>query len=266
MGVVNVTPDSFYDGGRYFDTNAAIAHGREMIADGADIIDVGGESSRPGATPVEEHEELRRVLPVVRALARECRISVDTMKPAVAHAAVECGATVINDVACCLEGVAADTGAGLIVMHMRGTPQNMQDDPRYNDVVADVFAWLEHAGASARRAGVREVYVDPGIGFGKTTDHNLALLKALPELVGQGTPVVLGTSRKRFIGSISARPDSGPLPPEERLEGSLATAVWGMTAGVAVVRVHDVRATSQATRIVGDRHADPADLRIAAPA
>jgi dihydropteroate synthase len=266
MGVVNVTPDSFYDGGRYLDADAAVAHGRQLIAHGADIIDVGGESSRPGAAPVEEREELRRVLPVIDALAGECRISVDTMKPEVARAAVACGATLINDVACCLEDVAAETGAGLVVMHMRGNPQNMQDDPRYDDVADEVFRWLEHATASARRAGVNEVYVDPGIGFGKTIDHNLELLKALPELVGRGTPVVLGTSRKRFIGAISAPSDSGPLPPEERLEGSLATAVWGMTAGVAVVRVHDVRATAQATRIVGNRHADQGDLRIAAPA
>ncbi|MFZ0058965.1 MAG: dihydropteroate synthase [Acidimicrobiales bacterium] len=251
MGVLNVTPDSFFDGGRYFDHEAAIAHGREMIAAGADIIDIGGESTRPGANPVREDEELRRVLPVVEALATSIRVSIDTMKPAVATAACRRGATLVNDVANHSAQAAAEAQAGLVVVHMRGTPKNMQDDPRYDDVVAEVFGALESAAAEARRLGVSEVYVDPGIGFGKTIEHNLQLLRLLPELVAQGVPVLVGTSRKSFLGRLAAPPEAAPLPPADRFEGSLATAVWAMAAGVAIVRVHDVAATVQAARLVG---------------
>lgn len=252
MGVVNVTPDSFFDGGRYFDADAAIAHGLQLAREGADLVDVGGESTRPGAEPVAEREELRRVLPVIEALAPHVRVSIDTTKRAVAEAALERGATLLNDESCQLAAVAAAAGAGLVVMHMRGTPCDMQLDPRYDDVVDEVHAALAVAARAAHDAGVGEVYVDPGIGFGKTAGHNLALLRALPELVALGEPVLVGTSRKSFIGRLLARPGGPPLPPEERLEGSLATAVWAAAAGAAMVRVHDVAPTAQAVRVVGE--------------
>ncbi len=251
MGVLNVTPDSFFDGGRYFDHEAAVAHGQEMIAAGADIIDVGGESTRPGAEPVPEDEELRRVLPVVEALAPSIRVSIDTMKPAVATAACRRGATLVNDVANHSARAAATAGAGLVVVHMRGTPKDMQEHPRYDDVVREVFAYLDTAAAAARRLGITEIYVDPGIGFGKTVQHNLQLLQSLPELVARGVPVLVGTSRKSFLGRLAVSGGGDPLPPGDRFEGSLATAVWAMAAGVAIVRVHDVAATVQASRLIG---------------
>jgi dihydropteroate synthase len=251
MGVLNVTPDSFFDGGRYLALEAAVARGREMFEEGADIVDVGGESSRPGATPVGVDEELRRVLPVVGALARFGRVSIDTMKPEVAAAACEAGATLVNDVAGRSVGVAAKAGAGIVVMHLQGEPATMQLDPRYDDVVGEVFSALDAAAGAARAAGIDEVYVDPGIGFGKTAAHNLSLLRALPQLVGRGERVLVGTSRKSFLGRVIA--DSGsPRPADERLEGSLATAVWAMACGCAAVRVHDVKETAMAARLVGD--------------
>ena len=252
MGVLNVTPDSFFDGGRYFDHAAAIRHGEEMIADGADIVDVGGESTRPGAEPVDEEEELRRVLPVVAALAARARVSIDTMKPAVARAAVGAGATLINDVGGSLAGIAAESGAGLVVMHRRGTPKDMDERAHYDDVAAEVFTSLGGAAAAARRAGIAEVYVDPGIGFAKTAAHNVALLRALPALVAADVPVLVGTSRKRFLGRLGALGPS-PLPPGERLAGSVATAVWSMRCGARIVRVHDVSATVQARALLGPR-------------
>jgi len=250
MGVLNVTPDSFSDGGRYFDRDAAIARGLEIVAEGADIVDVGGESTRPGAEPVDEAEELRRVLPVVEALAGRVRVSIDTMKPAVAEAAVERGASLVNDVACSLTEVAAATGAALVVMHMRGTPRDMQERIGYNDVVGEVHAFLAEGAARAVAAGITEVYVDPGIGFAKSSAHNIALLAALPELVAAGHPVLVGTSRKRFLATIGRPASAPPLGVDERLEGSLATATWAMAAGARVVRVHDVRSTVQAARLV----------------
>jgi len=252
MGVLNVTPDSFFDGGRYFDRETAIRRGRELVAEGADIVDVGGESSRPGATPVDEAEELRRVLPVVAALAGEVRVSIDTAKPSVARAALGEGATLVNDVGGLLAPVAGAACAGLVVMHRKGSAADMQHDPRYEDVVAEVATFLAAAVAAARSAGVTEVYVDPGIGFGKTVSHNLALLKALPRLVAAGEPVLIGVSRKSFLGRIAARGGGEPLPAEDRLEASLAAAVWAMAAGAAIVRVHDVAATVAAARLVGD--------------
>lgn len=251
MGVVNVTPDSFFDGGRYFATEAAIAHGLQLVADGADVVDVGGESTRPGAEPVPEAEELRRVLPVVEALTGHVRVSIDTTKRAVAEAALERGATLLNDESNRLAACAAAAGAGLVVMHMRGTPRDMQVDPRYGDVVAEVHAAVASGARRAHEAGVDEVYVDPGIGFGKTVEHNVALLRALPELVALGEPVLVGTSRKAFIGRILASAAGEPLPADDRLEGSLATAVWAAAAGAAMVRVHDVAETVQAMRLVG---------------
>ncbi|MHB1781417.1 MAG: dihydropteroate synthase [Acidimicrobiales bacterium] len=265
MGVVNVTPDSFFDGGRYFDADAAVAHGLQLVSEGADLVDVGGESTRPGASPVGEEEELRRVLPVVEGLASHVRVSIDTTKAAVARAALERGATLLNDESNALARCAAAAGAGLVVMHMRGQPTDMQDDPRYDDVVGEVHSALVEGAERARHRGVEEVYVDPGIGFGKTVAHNLALLRALPELVALGVPVLLGVSRKSFIGRMLVAPGEPPLPPDARLEGSLAVAVWAAAAGVAMLRVHDVRATVQALRLVGDPGAGAGEDGAAGP-
>jgi len=256
MGVVNVTPDSFFDGGRFFDTEAAIAHGVELIEQGADLLDIGGESTRPGAQRVPQEEELRRVLPVVDALARRVRVSIDTTKEHVARRALDHGATLVNDESCTLAACAASAGAGLVVMHMRGTPRDMQIDPRYDDVVTEVHDMLARAARDAHALGVDEVYVDPGIGFGKTVAHNLALLRALPSLVDAGEPVLVGTSRKGFIGTVLGN-RGGALPPDERLEGSLATAVWAASAGAAMLRVHDVSPTVQAMKLVGDAANSP---------
>jgi dihydropteroate synthase len=255
MGVLNVTPDSFSDGGRWFDRQAAVAHGRRLVTEGADVVDVGGESTRPGAEPVDEDEEIRRVVPVVEALAPLVRVSVDTRKAAVAEAAVDAGATLINDVSASLHEVAAATGVGWVAMHMLGEPRTMQQDPRYDDVVAEVRDFLVERAEAAEAAGVAEVWVDPGIGFGKTAAHNLALLAGLPALVAAGWPVVVGTSRKSFVGRLLAESDGrppadGPVPVDDRLEGSLATAVVAMAKGAAMVRVHDVGPTVQAARVV----------------
>jgi dihydropteroate synthase len=261
MGVLNVTPDSFSDGGLYVTTERAVAHGLDLIAQGADVIDVGGESTRPGADPVPLDEELARVVPVVEALAAVgARVSVDTTKAAVARAAVAAGATLLNDISASLWAVAAETGAAWVAVHMQGQPRTMQADPRYDDVVAEVHAFVLERAGRARAAGVDEVWVDPGIGFGKTTAHNLSLLHHLPELVagadGAGCAgVLVGTSRKRFLG-VLARGEAGggagpPLPVAERLEGSLATAAAALVAGAAMVRVHDVAATVQVARLYG---------------
>ena len=245
MGVLNVTPDSFSDGGLWFDHQAAVAHGLELFAEGADVVDVGGESTRPGAAPVDEAEERRRVVPVVAALAPHGRVSVDTRKASVARAAVEAGATLVNDVSASLWDVAAEAGAGFVAMHMRGTPQTMQADPRYDDVVVEVRDFLVDRAGRARAAGVEEVWIDPGIGFGKTLEHNLLLLRHLGALVGTGYPVLVGTSRKAFLRRIL-----GEERPTRVLEGSLAAAVLSMASGAAMVRVHDVAATVAAARVV----------------
>jgi dihydropteroate synthase len=253
MGVLNVTPDSFTDGGRFYSREGALARGLEMVAEGADIVDVGGESSRPGAEPVTEAEELRRVVPVIEALSPHVRVSVDTTKAAVAAAAVHAGATLVNDVSASLHEVAAARGVGWVAMHMRGTPRTMQQDPRYDDVVGEVAAFLEERAEAALATGVSEVWVDPGIGFGKTPEHNLSLLRHLDRLVAMGHPVMIGTSRKSFLGRLTGDgAGGGPLPAEERLPASLATAVWAMANGVGMVRVHDVAATRQAAMVVGD--------------
>lgn len=253
MGVLNVTPDSFFDGGRYFDRAAAIRHGEELFAEGADLLDIGGESTRPGADPVAEDEELRRVLPVVGALAPLGRVSIDTTKPAVARAAVAAGASLLNDVGGTLAPVAAETGVGLVVMHHRGTPKDMARLTEYGDVVAEVRDYLARQRDAAHALGVREVYLDPGIGFAKTATQNLALLRALPALVELGD-VLVGTSRKSFLGRLAAGGvTSEPLPPAERLAGSLATGVFAMLAGARMVRVHDVAATVQARTLLGAR-------------
>jgi dihydropteroate synthase len=264
MGVLNVTPDSFSDGGLYLDPEEAVARGMQLAAEGADIVDVGGESTRPGALEVPEEEELKRVLPVVERLAHGVRVSIDTTKPAVAEAALDAGATLLNDVSASLWEIAASKNAGWVAMHMQGTPRTMQDEPRYDDVVGEVQAFLLERADTARSAGVREVWVDPGIGFGKTDKHNLLLLKHLPQLVESGFPVLVGTSRKGFLGRLARGAGDEPAPVTERLPGSLATAVWAMMAGAQMVRVHDVAATVQAATLVGPARVDTLSQAVAA--
>ena len=242
MGVVNVTPDSFSDGGEWLDPLAAIAHGRELVAQGAAILDIGGESTRPGAEPVEEAEELRRVAPVLEGLADAgARLSIDTSKAAVAAAALDAGATIVNDVTAlrgdpAMAELVAQRGCDVCLMHMLGEPRTMQRDPRYDDVVADVRAFLEERLAFAVGAGIAgdRVWLDPGIGFGKTIDHNLELLARLEEIVALGRPVVVGTSSKSFLGTITGR-DTG-----ERVAGTIATNVLALAHGASIFRVHDV--------------------------
>jgi len=245
MGVLNVTPDSFSDGGRWTDPKAAVAHGLAMVAEGADVVDVGGESTRPGAAEVPIEEELRRVVPVIDALAPHVRVSIDTRKREVAEAALDAGATIVNDVSASLYEVAAAGHAGWVAMHMRGTPLTMQQEAVYDEVVSEVREFLLHRVRLALAAGVEELWIDPGLGFAKTAEHNLALLARLEELVATRHPVLVGASRKSFIGRLT-----GGAPVEDRLEGSLAVAVWAMEKGAAMVRVHDVRATVQAARLV----------------
>jgi dihydropteroate synthase len=248
MGVLNVTPDSFSDGGRWYDHDLAVAHGLDLVAQGADIVDVGGESTRPGAEPVTAAEELRRVLPVVEALAPHVRVSVDTRKREVAEAAVAAGATLLNDVSASLWPVAAESGVGWIAMHMPADPRVMADHAQYGDVVTEVRDHLTARAEAAASAGVTEIWIDPGIGFGKTAAHNLALLRHLDLLVATGWPVAVGTSRKTFLGALAARPDGAVPGPDDRLEGSVATATWAISAGVDIVRVHDVVPTVWAAR------------------
>jgi len=253
MGVVNVTPDSFSDGGRYLDHAAAIAHGRDLAAQGADIVDVGGESTRPGAEPVPTDGELARVLPVVEGLvAAGVRVSIDTRKAEVAEAAVLAGASLINDVSATLAPVAAATGAGFVAMHMLGDPRTMQREPHYDDVVAEVRDFLVERAEAAVAAGVGEVWIDPGIGFGKRIEHNFDLLANLDVLVATGFPVLVATSRKSSLGVLAARADrTTDVPPaHDRLEGSLATAAWALWRGAQMVRVHEVTETVRVARRV----------------
>lgn len=250
MGVVNVTPDSFSDGGLFFDAQAAIAHARELIGEGAEIVDVGGESTRPGAEPVSADEELRRVLPVTEGIAdADAQVSIDTSKASVARACIEAGATLVNDVSALrgdpeMAGLVAESGAECCLMHMRGEPRTMQADPRYDDVVDDVRAFLEERMVHAVREGVREerILLDPGIGFGKTVAHNLALLARLDELTSLGRPLVVGTSRKSFIGRIlaDAAGRTEPVAAAGRLSGTIATNVLAYERGASVFRVHDL--------------------------
>jgi dihydropteroate synthase len=253
MGVVNVTPDSFSDGGLYFDAEAAISHGRELARNGAAILDVGGESTRPGAQPVSVEEELRRVEPVIDELAGgEAVVSVDTSKAAVAAAALEAGAEIVNDITA-LRGdpgmapLCAERGATVILMHMLGTPRTMQDEPRYEDVVAEVRAFLLERVEAAVAVGIAEerVWLDPGIGFGKTAEHNMELLRRLGELRELGRPLIVGTSRKSFIGRVDGS-DAG-----ERLGGTIASSVLAAAAGAEVLRVHDVAEVAQAMAVAG---------------
>jgi len=254
MGVVNVTPDSFSDGGRFFDADAALAHARRLLAEGADMLDVGGESTRPGAAPVSVEDEIARVVPLVRALRAETAapISVDTMKPQVARAAVAAGASLWNDVTALRHApdslaVAAELGCEVVLMHMQGEPQTMQAEPRYDDVVGEVTAFLAARAEAALAAGVarERIWLDPGIGFGKDMlSHNLPLIAGLDRIVALGFPVLLGVSRKRFIGALDQ-----DAAPDQRLGGSIAAALAGVAAGAAAVRVHDVRETVQALRV-----------------
>ncbi|MDD3837900.1 MAG: dihydropteroate synthase [Phenylobacterium sp.] len=255
MGIVNVTPDSFSDGGRFLGREAALAHGRRLVAEGADILDVGGESTRPGSEPVSEAEELARVVPVIEALAAETDrpISIDTAKPAVARAAVAAGARIWNDVTA-LRGapdsleVAAELGCEVVLMHMQGEPRTMQAEPRYDDVVREVADFLAARAEATMAAGVgrEKIWLDPGVGFGKhMTRHNLPLMGRLSEIVALGFPVLLGASRKSFISAL----DPAARGSDERLGGSLAAAIAGAASGVAAVRVHDVRETVQALKV-----------------
>ena len=252
MGIVNVTPDSFSDGGRHADTAAAVAHGMALVAAGADILDIGGESTRPGAEPVPLQEELRRVLPVVEALAGAgVPLSVDTYKPEVMRAAVAAGASLVNDVFAlrqpgALEAV-ADTDAGVCLMHMQGTPQTMQSAPGYTDVVAEVSAFLVRRIADCQAAGIERerIVVDPGFGFGKTTAHNIALLRRLGDIVRDtGRPLLAGLSRKSVLGRITARQD-----PADRVAASVASALLAVQNGARILRVHDVAATRDMLRV-----------------
>jgi dihydropteroate synthase len=253
MGVVNTTPDSFSDGGLYLDPDAAVAHGRRLAGEGAAILDVGGESTRPGAAPVAEQEELERVVPVIERLAgcEGARISIDTAKAGVARAALRAGASLVNDVSAFrsspeMAEVVADAGVDCVLMHMMGEPRTMQDDPRYDDVVSEVRAFLEERIAFAAAEGISEdrIWVDPGIGFGKTVEHNLELLRRLDEIASIGRPVVVGTSRKSFLGKLS-----GGRPAGERLPGTIATNVMALERGASVFRVHDVAPLVQALTV-----------------
>lgn len=253
MGIVNVTPDSFSDGGRFFDPGAAIAHARALIAAGADVLDLGGESTRPGSEGVDLESELQRVIPLIRAVraGSDIPLSIDTTKPEVARAAMAAGAAIWNDVAAlradgALE-TAAELGCEVVLMHMQGEPRTMQDDPRYDDVLAEVTAFLAERAEAAIAAGVapKRIAIDPGIGFGKTPAHNLTLIAGLPALASLGYPVVLGASRKRFIRAI----DPAAVSTDDRLGGSIAVALAAARRGAAMVRVHDVRETVQALKV-----------------
>ncbi|MCB2225217.1 MAG: dihydropteroate synthase [Desulfarculaceae bacterium] len=253
MGVINVTPDSFSDGGLFHDASRAIEQGLALAEEGADILDVGGESTRPGSDPTSAAEEMERVLPVIEALAHHCPavISIDTYKAEVAAAALDAGARIINDVTA-LRGdermaqLAAERGAGLILMHMQGEPRTMQKEPLYDDVVAEVRDFLSAQAQLAQDAGVapERIVLDPGIGFGKTLEHNLTLIRNLPALSAAGYPVLLGASRKRFIGTLTGREE-----PRERLWGSVGVHILGAALGADMVRVHDVAPLKEALQV-----------------
>lgn len=242
MGIMNITPDSFSDGGSFTTVEDAVRHAVGLQREGADIIDIGGESTRPGSEPVSLEEELRRVIPVIRALARESTvpISVDTTKADVARAAVDAGASIINDISAgtadpAMIPFAARAGVSYVAMHMKGTPRSMQEKPAYSDVTLEVMQFLIDRALTAKREGVQQVIIDPGIGFGKTIDHNVRLIREIPVFVSTGYPVLVGPSRKSFIGTILN------LPVEERLEGTAAAVAACIFAGAHIVRVHDVK-------------------------
>lgn len=251
MGIVNVTPDSFSDGGSWLDPDDAVAHGRRLRAEGADVVDVGGESTRPGAEAVGEAVERERVVPVIAALSREGAVSIDTMKASVAEAALDAGAAYVNDVTALrydgdLAALVAERGVRCCLMHMQGDPRSMQTDPRYGDVVEDVKAFLSERVEAALAAGIAQdrIDLDPGIGFGKELHHNLLLLKRLDELVALGLPVLVGTSRKSFLGRLTGRSQ-----PHERVVASTATSVMALERGAVAFRVHDVAAHADALAV-----------------
>jgi dihydropteroate synthase len=252
MGILNVTPDSFSDGGKFLAVEKAVARGLQMVGEGADIIDIGGESTRPGAKPVQSLEEIARTVPVIKKLREKtgALISIDTQKAEVARAALSAGADIINDISALADpgmaAVAAETGAGLVLMHMLGTPETMQNNPHYDDVVSNVWNFLEErmSFAIARGVAPEQIALDPGIGFGKTDEHNLALLKDIPQLAASGRPVLIGASRKSFIGRITG---GGP---DDRLAGSLAIAGFAVLRGAHILRVHDVKESCDAARLV----------------
>lgn len=251
MGIVNVTPDSFSDGGRFFDHERAIEHGKDLVRQGADVLDIGGESTRPGAEGVSPEEELRRVIPVVEALSGLAPVSIDTTKAEVARRAITAGARIVNDVSALradpeMAGVCADGGVEVVLMHMLGTPRTMQDDPRYEDVVGEIAAFLAERAAMAEATGIGRgrIWIDPGIGFGKTVDHNLELLKATGRFADLGLPVLVGASRKRFIGEVG-----GLAPESQRVGGTIAACLAARAGGAAMVRVHDVEPVVQAVRV-----------------
>lgn len=250
MGIVNVTPDSFSDGGLFLEPEAAIAHGRELVEAGADVLDIGGESTRPGAAPVGAAEELSRVLPVIEGLAGLAPVSIDTSKAAVAAVAIGAGAGFVNDVTAFradpeMAAVCAETGVQVILMHMLGTPRTMQQDPHYDDVVAEVLEFLLERVEAAVEAGVDRdgIWIDPGIGFGKTVEHNLALLRETARFTETGLPVLVGASRKAFIGRIDGSDEA------HRVGGTIAACLAAMDGGAAMVRVHDVAQVVQAVRV-----------------
>ncbi len=251
MGIVNVTPDSFSDGGVYFDPRKAVERGLELVADGADIVDVGGESTRPGSRPVPAAEEIGRILPVIEGLRQQTRalLSVDTTKAAVAQAALDAGADIVNDTSAfrfdpAMPGVVARAGAGAVLMHMQGTPLTMQNAPHYDDLLGEIGAFLSDRIRVAEAAGIprERLIVDPGLGFGKTVEHNLELLRRQADLQALGRPLLLGFSRKAFLGAIL------DLPPGERLEGTIAAAVLSAERGAHILRVHDVGPVARAVR------------------
>jgi dihydropteroate synthase len=252
MGIVNVTPDSFSDGGAFLNPDAAIAHGRELIAEGAHILDIGGESTRPGAPAVEAREETSRVVPVIEGLADAgLMVSIDTSKAAVASAAIDAGAAIVNDVTALadpdMSGLCAERGVGLVLMHMLGTPRTMQENPVYDDVVDDIKAFLSERIERAVDDGVEEgaIWIDPGIGFGKTVDHNLELLRRLGEFRSLGRPILIGTSRKSFIGKLTG------AEVDDRLGGTLATEVIAYANGAQIIRAHDVGPVRDALVMAG---------------
>jgi dihydropteroate synthase len=258
VGILNVTPDSFSDGSRYLDVAAALARAREMVAEGADWIDVGGESTRPGSEPVPADEELRRVLPVFESLAGmpDVTLSIDTTKSMVAERCLATGATVVNDVSGLtfdpqMAEIVAAAGAGLVLMHIRGTPRTMQVDPVYDDVVADTLRFLRRQVAVAVAAGVSpgRIWIDPGFGFGKTVAHNVEILRRLREYTSSGLPIFIGTSRKSALGRLLARDGEPIAAPEQRLEATAATVAIAITHGARAVRVHDVRAMARVARV-----------------
>lgn len=256
MGILNVTPDSFSDGGRFLDPGLAVEHARAMLDEGADIIDIGGESTRPGAGPVDVDQEMGRVIPVIEALNGTGRLAIDTRHEKVARAAVAAGASIINDVSADLWPVAAELGVGWIAVHMKGDPTTMQRSPSYHDVVTEIRDYLVERAAKAAEAGVAELWIDPGFGFGKTFEHNLTLMANIEAFVDTGLPVAIGTSRKAMLGQMLARSDGADqqIPPEGRLVGSVVTATYAMLMGASLVRVHDVKAAKQAATVVaGER-------------